>query len=156
MGAQAESLAATFERENNALIAAVEGLSDAQWQALTKEEGWSVAATAHHIAGGHQMIAGMVQAHANGQGQTVSFAALNEGNAQHAREFVGANKAEVLDLLRSGGAAAAATVRGLSDEQLAHTGQFADALPPLPVQKMIEMILIGHVQSHGTSIKNAG
>lgn len=156
MGAQAEALAARFEQENNALIAAIEGLSNAQWQALTKAEGWTVAATAHHVAGGHQAIAGLVQAHANGQGQPVSFAALNEGNAQHAQQFVGADKAEVLQLMRDGGAAAAAIVRGLSDDQLARTGQFADAMPPVPVQAMIEMILIGHVQGHGASIKNAG
>jgi uncharacterized protein (TIGR03083 family) len=156
MGAQAEALAAKFEQENNALTAAIEGLSDAQWQALTAEEGWTVAATAHHIAGGHQAIAGLVQAHANGQGQPVSFAALNEGNAQHAQQFKGASKAEVLALMRSGGAAAAEIVRGLSDEQLARTGQFADGMPPLTVQQMIELILIGHVQSHGASIKNAG
>ncbi|HZQ39123.1 MAG TPA: DinB family protein [Dehalococcoidia bacterium] len=156
MGAQAETLAAKFQQENDALIAAIEGLSDAQWQALTNEEGWTVAATAHHVAGGHQAIAGLVQAHANGQGQPVSFAALNEGNAQHARQFKDASKSEVLELMRSGGTAAAAIVHGLSDEQLARTGQFADALPAMPVQNMIEMILIGHVQGHGASIRNAG
>ncbi|HLZ72704.1 MAG TPA: DinB family protein [Dehalococcoidia bacterium] len=156
MGAQAEKLAGQFEQANNALIAAIEGIPDAKWQALTKEEGWTVAATAHHIAGGHQAIANLVQAHAGGQGQTVSFAALNAGNAQHAKEFAGASKAEVLELLRSGAASAAGIVRGLSDEQLARTGQFADALPPMPVQNMIEMILIGHVQGHGASIQNAG
>lgn len=84
------------------------------------------------------------------------FAALHDANAQHAQQFAEANKAEVLALLRSGGAAAAAIVRGLSDEQLARTGQFADAMPPVPVQAMIEMILIGHVQGHGASIKSAG
>lgn len=68
MGAQAEALAAKLEQENDALIAAIEGLSDAQWRALTKDEGWTVAATAHHVAGGHRAIAELIQAHANGHG----------------------------------------------------------------------------------------
>lgn len=155
MGAQTEALAATLEQENNALIAAIEGLSDAQWQAQTKEEGWTVAATAHHIAGSHQPLAEMVKAHANGRGQPVSFATLHQMNAEHAKQFVNANKDEVLELLRSGGAIAAATLRGLDDDQLTRSGQFADGMPPLTVQQMIELILIGHVQAHGTSIKNA-
>ncbi len=155
MGTQAEALAAAFEHENNALIAAIEGLSGAQWQALTKEEGWTVAATAHHIAGSHQPLAEMVKAHANGQGQPVSFAALHQMNAEHAKQFGNANKEAVLELMRSGGAFAAATLRGLDDEQLTRTGQFADGMPPLTVQQMIELIVIGHVQGHGASIKSA-
>jgi hypothetical protein len=54
------ALAAKFEQANAEAIALVERLSDADWQKAT-DEGWTVAATAHHVAIVHGGIAGFVR-----------------------------------------------------------------------------------------------
>jgi uncharacterized damage-inducible protein DinB len=157
MGERAETLAQRFEQANNDLIAAVDGLSDSQWQALNKDAGWSVGVTAHHVAVSHPAVAGLVQAIGSGQPlPPITLDMLNQGNAQHARESAGCTKQETLDLLRANGAAAAAVVRGLSDDQLDRTGTmpaFGDA--PISAQQVIERILIGHPGMHLPGIRTA-
>lgn len=157
MGNRAEALAKQFEQANNDVIAAVEGCSDAQWKAMTKEEGWSVGVAAHHVAVSHSGVFGLAQAIANGQPlPPITRDMINQGNAKHAQEFAGCTKQETLDLLRANGAAAATGLRGLSDEQLDRSATFAplgDA--PVSAQQAIEMVLIGHPQSHLQSMKGA-
>ncbi len=157
MGERAEALAQRFEQANNDVIAAVAGCSDAQWKATTKEEGWSVGVTAHHIAVGHPGVFGLAQAIANGQPvPPITLDMINQGNAQHAQQFAGCTKQETLDMLRANGAAAAAGLRGLSDEQLdrsATLAVFGDS--PVSAQQVVEMILIGHPQNHLASMKGA-
>jgi len=46
MSRKAEALAARFEQASNDFAWKIQGLSDADWQAKTPEEGWTVAATA--------------------------------------------------------------------------------------------------------------
>jgi hypothetical protein len=61
----------------------------------------------------------------------------------------------VLDEMRSHGAAAAAIVRGPSDEQLDRTTDAIPGMPPVSAAQLIEMALIGHVTDHVASIKQA-
>jgi uncharacterized damage-inducible protein DinB len=154
MGERAQTLAEAFQRANEELIATVERCSDAGWAATTPGEGWTVAATAHHVAGGHQTITGLVQTIVqNLPRQPLSMDLINQMNAQHAEEFAHCSKEETLTLLRTNGTAAAQMVRGLSDEQL---DQQADLLGGTwTVQRVIEAILIGHVQQHLASIRAA-
>jgi hypothetical protein len=65
-------------------------LSDADWKKVTSAEKWSVGVTAHHVAGGHEGILGIVKTIASGQSiPNFTMAMLDEMNAKHAREQAG-------------------------------------------------------------------
>jgi uncharacterized protein (TIGR03083 family) len=154
MSERAQALAAKLEEVNDELAGVIEGLTDQQWQSQTTEEGWTVAAAAHHVAVSHEGVAGMVMAVANGQAlPPITMDDLNGMNAQHAREYATCDRAESVALLRKGGADAAGLVRGLSDEQLGRQGVVVGMT--MTAQQLIENILINHVTSHGASIRSA-
>lgn len=152
---RAQALAATFEQANADAIATVERLSDAGWQRTTGE-GWTVAATAHHAAIVSEGIARFIGEVANGTATPRSgMETVNESNARHAAQYAGCSKAEVLDEFQAKGAAVAAIVRGLSDEQLDRTTDAIPGMRPVSAAHLIEMALIGHVAEHVASIKQA-
>jgi hypothetical protein len=154
---RAEALAADFESANNAVIAAVEGCSNDQWQAICKEEGWSVAVAAHHVAASHAGIMGLAQLVADGKEvPALTMEVFDAANAQHAREFANVSRDETLELLRRDGASVASALRALSDEQLDRTAPMAFAGgQPWSTAEVIERILIGHPREHGASITAA-
>ena len=98
-----DELATTFEQVNADAIQAVEGCSEAKWQAKSEAEDWTAAALAHHVAAAHTGIFSLVQTIASGQElpkrepQPDSF---EDGNARHAKEFETVSKQDVLALLR--------------------------------------------------------
>ena len=149
MSERARTLAERFEQANRELIQTVEGLSDAQWRTKTTGEGWSVGVVAHHVAGGHQGIAGIVKKIAHGEPFTFDMDMIHKGNAEHAVQYANTTKAETLALLRQNGAAATATVRGLGDAELDRVGGSMS----MTAAQVIERILIGHVLDHHASIR---
>ncbi len=152
MSDRAKTLTERFEEANQELIRTVERCSDTQWRATTLAEGWSVGVAAHHLAEGHKAIARLIQAAASDQPlPPLSMEALDQRNAEHARQHVNCTRAETLELLRQNATEAAAMVRGLSDDQLDRIAQAR--IGPMKVQEMIERILIGHVQNHLGSIR---
>ncbi len=78
---------------------------------------------------------------------------LHEANARHAREHAGCTKEETIALHRKGAAAAAAVVRGLSDDQLTVSGTLLAGGPAMTVEQAIRRVLIRHVDDHFGSIK---
>ena len=148
---QAEELAQKFEAANAATIASIEACGDAEWQA-TGEEGWTAAALAHHIAGGHAGISGIVSGiGAGGFEVPVTPEQLDAQNAAHATDFAGIDKATVLDLARDGGQAAAAALRAMSETQLAESAELFGQ--SMTAAEVAENILIGHVVGHLESFK---
>jgi hypothetical protein len=82
--------------------------------------------------------------------------AINQWNAQHAREHASATKAETLALLREQAPASVAIIRGLSDEQLSTAAPVAlMGGQMVPAGKFAEYVWIGHVGDHWNSIKAA-
>ncbi len=153
---RAQALAEQFTNVNEALINYVEGCSEEDLNKVTSGEQWGVRVAAHHIAGSHQPVAGLVQLIATGQPlPALSMEMFNHGNAQHAAEYAHCTKAEIVDLLRNGGAAATQIVAGLSDEQLDRTGELALFNTKTSAQQAIENVLIGHAGHHFDSIKAA-
>ena len=157
MSGRGAKLAQQFEAANDELIKAVDGCSDEQWRATCAGEQWSVAVTAHHVAVSHEGIAGFIQAIANGQPvPPLTGEMLEQGNAEHARQYANCTKNETVELLRRNGKAAASMLRGLSDEQLERGAEI-----PLvggrrmTASEMAEMVLIGHPRSHLESIRAA-
>jgi hypothetical protein len=48
---------------------------------------------------------------------------------------------------------AAATIRGLSDEDLARSGALVPGAPPMTVEELISRGLLGHIDDHFGSIR---
>ena len=154
MSERARTLAHELEQANQALIATIEGLSDAQWRAKTPGDGRSVGVVAHHVASSHKADAGLVRAIAHGQKvPTITMEMINEDNAAHATQFANATKAETLALLRQNGAAAVATVRGLGDTELERTVTFP--MGTMTAAQVVERVLIGHANDHHGTIRKA-
>jgi hypothetical protein len=154
MGARADMLAKQFEDKAGELTDTIEKLSDSDWKKVTTAEKWPVGVTAHHVAGAHEPIAGIVTAVASGQTMPpFTMAMLDESNAKHAKEFAGCTKAETLALQKKGVASAAATVRRLSDAELDRTGTVLTDMPAMSVHQIIEGVLIDHVREHLDSIR---
>jgi len=154
MGAKSEALAKQYEAKVNEATAVLDTLSDADWKKTTGGETWTVGVVAHHVAGGHEGIAGIIKTVAGGQSiPNFTLDALHEMNAKHAHEFANVSKAETVALHKKNAAAAAAVVRGLSDEQLAKSGTVLTGIPPMTVEQIVTNILIHHIDDHLGSIK---
>jgi hypothetical protein len=154
MGAKSEALAKQFEAKVQEATAVLEKLSDADWKKTTSGETWTVGVVAHHVAGGHEGIAGIIKTVAGGQSiPNFTLDRLHEMNAKHAQEFAGATKADTVALHKKNAGAAAAVVRGLNDDDLARTGTVLTGMPPMSVEQIVTNILINHVDDHVGSIR---
>jgi hypothetical protein len=154
MGAKSEALAKQFEAKAQEATAVLEKLSDADWKKVTDAEKWSVGVTAHHVAGAHETIAGIIKTVAAGQSmQNFTMDMLHAMNAKHAQDYAGCTKTETLALHKKGAAAAATVVRGLSDEQLAKSGTVLTGAPPMSSEQIVTGILINHIDDHFGSIR---
>lgn len=156
MSARAEELAGRFERANDAMIAFVEGCSDAEWGRSCEDDGRTVGIVAHHVASAHPAVMGWVAAVAEGGSTTVTREQIDQFNEQHAVRFASCTRAEVLGLLREKGAAAAALVRGLSDEQLHRVGMVAAAgNTEMSAEQVVKHVLIGHMTGHLDALRKS-
>ena len=150
-----EDLASRFEQANEELIATVEGCGDDQWSRTCGSDERPVGVLADHVANGHVLLAKWVQSIAAGQPMSVSMDAIHEANARHATERANVTKSDVIDALRANGQEAAEIIRGLNADDIER---------PVPIAamggqektaaEMAEMLLIGHLQSHGNLIRS--
>ncbi len=154
MANRGEALAKSFETKAAAALALIETLTEEEWKKITAAEKWSVGVTARHIAWGHEVIAGIIQSVAAGQGMApFSMDALNALNAKNAAEWAGSSKSEVVALHRKNAAAAAAVVRGISDDGFARKAEIFAGMPPMSAGDLAGGILVGHVDEHLGSIR---
>jgi hypothetical protein len=152
MGAKSEALAKQFETKAQEATAVLEKVSDADWKKVTPGEKWTVGVVAHHVAGSHEGIAGIIKTVAGGQSMPgFTMEALHQMNDQHAKEFANVSKADTIALHKKG-AAAAAVVRGLDDASLGRSGVVLQGMPALTVEQIVTNILIHHVEDHVGSI----
>jgi hypothetical protein len=153
----AEGLASRFEQVNQEVISTVEGCSEQQWRQKSGAEAWSVAVTAHHIAGSYVPIARLLRRIAlAGEVPVLTREQIDQGNAASAERFANCTQAETLDLLRTAGAEAASILRALSDEQLAQAARVNHLDATLTAAQLAEQVLIGHAQEHLASIRSTG
>jgi hypothetical protein len=155
MGAKTEALARQFEEKARAAVATLDKLGDAEWKRVTVAEKWTVGVTAHHLAGGLEVVAGIVTGIVSGAPPRGNFtrAMLDEMNAQHAKEHADCTRAETLTLFQKGAAKAFAVVQGLSDDQLAKSGTVFTDAPPMTAEQLIMLGLVGHIDDHMGSIR---
>ena len=149
-----EAYVTQFEAKLTDAVALVQKLSDTDWRKVTVAEKWSVGVTAHHVATALEPIAGMIVGVASGQVPgTFTMAMLDEMNAEHAKQHANCTRAETIALLEKGAAAAAAAVRGLSDEALATRATVLADAPPMSAEELIMGGLLGHIDDHFGSIR---
>lgn len=154
MSQRATDLANRLEKTNGDVISLVESLSDEQWNGTTKEEGWTVAATAHHVAATYGAVVPLIQGLASGATiPPIPLDFINEGNAKHAAEFKECGREETLTLLREGCKSATQMISSLSDEGLDRKTVLLEGGPELTTEQAIEGILIQHAQTHSQSIR---
>jgi uncharacterized protein (TIGR03083 family) len=155
MGAKTGALAAQIDDKAREAVATLEKLGDADWKKVTAAEKWTVGATAHHLAGGLEAVAGIVSGLVAGAPPRGGFtrAMLDQMNAQHARDHADCTRTETLALFRKGAAAASAVVRGLSDDQLAKSGTVFTDAPPMTAEQLIMLGLVSHIDEHMGSIR---
>jgi hypothetical protein len=150
MGRRAEQLADRIEAGAAALAKFADGLSDKQWSTVVPKDGRTLGVTVHHVASMYPIEMGVVSAVASGKSvMDVTWAAVADINANHAREHAKVAKKEALDLLRKNSTAAADGVRKLSDEQLDRAAPFSLAYgAPVTTQFVIEDHPLRHPWHH--------
>jgi hypothetical protein len=153
-GGKGPALATQIEAKAKEAAATLGKLTDADWKKVTEAEKWTVAATAHHLAGALDRVPDLVAAVVAGQTPGgFTRAKLDGMNAQHAKEFAGCSKAETSALLEKGAAKATALVRGLSDEQLARRATVFTDAPPMSAEELVVGALVIHIDEHFGSIR---
>jgi len=153
MSSRAESLATAFERVNAALVAAIEGCSDAEWGTISDSEKWAIGVVAHHVAEDHSLLTGWVQIVAAGTDvPAMPPGFVDQYNAQQAQKNAGCTRPATIELLRANMQEAAVLIRRLTDEQL-DTRSSVLGRAGLSTEDVIQHILIGHVQQHLASIR---
>ena len=155
MGAKTGALATQLEGKARDAVATLEKLGDADWKQVTAAEKWTVGATAHHLAGGLEAVAGIVTGIVSGAPPRGEFtmAMLDQMNAQHAKEHANCTRAATVALFRKGAASATGMLRGLSDDQLAKSGTVFTDAPPMTAEQLIMRGLLAHIDEHMGSIR---
>ena len=151
---QRAALAARFDDLQSEAVATLMQCDDACWLRTTAAEGWTVAATAHHLANVQRAFVAIVEKLAAGMTYTPasSMEQIHRSNAEHAREFADADRQETLALLESSGAAMSALLHGFDDDGLARpAGTFGGN--QLSVAQFVEYVVIGHAREHLDSIQ---
>ena len=154
---RATALADRLEQGARALIAFASGLTDAQWQTRTPNDGRTVGVIVHHVASVYPIEIQLAQTLAQGKPVTgVTADDINQMNARHAAENAGITREAAIDLVRQNSAAAAAAIRDLKDEELAQAAPvslYADA--PLTCQFVLEDHAVRHSYHHLARLRRA-
>jgi hypothetical protein len=154
---RANALAERLEQGARALADTARGLSDAEWQARIPGDGRKVGVVVHHVATMYPLEIQLAQALAAGQPIAgVTWDAVHEINAKHAKDFDGVTREAALDLLQRNSTAAAAAIRALSDEQLDQAAPVSlNAEAPLTCQFFLEDHAVRHSYHHNARIRSA-
>jgi uncharacterized damage-inducible protein DinB len=155
MSPRANQYVTQFKAVNDEIIATVAGCADDQWQRPSAEEGWSIAAIAHHVAVTDGLVAGVISSQAAGNTDlpTMSAAEIDAMNAMHAREYASVGKQETLDLLRANGDVVVQTLQRIDDDEFFDQPAGAFGGYELNVGQILDYVVIGHAAGHTASIR---
>ena len=93
---------------------------------MSGADGRSIGVIVHHVASIYPVEIDVARAIASGKAVTdVTWEAVAELNAKHARENAGATKAAALELLRRNSRQAADAVRAFTDDELDRAAPFS-------------------------------
>ncbi len=132
-------------------------LTDAEWQTRLPKDGRKIGVIVHHVASQYMLEIKVALMVLDGQPiKGLTNADVDAVNGAHAKEFEGATKAQALELLKQNSAGVAATIRGLSDEDLDRAvpvSLYEDA--PLTCQMVLEDHAVRHSYHHLAIIRAA-
>ena len=134
------------------------GLTDPQWKLPVHPDGRTVGVIVHHVANMYPIEIQLAEVLAAGNPVTdVTWDAVRELNAGHARDHASVDKATALAFLRTNAAAAARAVRTLSDAQLDQAAAISlyPGSAPLTCQFFIEDHALRHSYYHLAKIRGA-
>jgi len=155
MRQRTKELVERFTAFNEELIAFVDNCSDENWRKVCSSEEWTVGVVAHHVAAGHFGALDFVRMIVAGEAMPeITMEAIDQMNAQHAKEHAHCTREEVLGLLRENGSAFAGYLEGLSDADLDRTGYLAAIGGDVSAQQFVEMVILQSGGHHLTSMKN--
>ena len=153
MSSRAEALASKVESANNGLLAAIEQTTDAQWSTKCLEGDWTQGFVGYHAATSIGNITQLVKAMANGEPRPpVTFEQIDQMNAVFHGEHANATRQEAVEMVRANSGPSVAMVSGLSDADLDRTVTLAVGMPPVTVEQVVEMLLVGHPANHTASM----
>jgi hypothetical protein len=155
MGKRANALADRIEQGAGALAALAESLSDAEWQAIVPGEERPVGVLIHHVASVYPLEVQLAQGLAMGKPIVgVTWDAVAEMNAGHARDNAGASKQDTLELLRRNSKQAADAIRSLNDDDLDNAAPVSlNSDATLTAQFFIEDHALRHSMHHLANIR---
>ena len=156
MGRRAQQLAERLEQGAANLAKFAETLSDAEWRMKIPHDGRPVGVIVHHVGNMYPIEIQLAQTLGAGKPVAgVTWDAVAEINAKHAKEKAGVTKQEALEFLRQNSKAAATAIRAFTDEQLdsaAPVSLNADA--PLTAQFFLEDHAVRHSFHHLAKIRS--
>jgi hypothetical protein len=157
MNNRAEALADRIEQGADALATFAQTLSPAEWKTPLPKDGRPIGVVVHHVASVYPLEIQLAQTLAAGKPIAgVTWDAVHQMNAEHAREHAAVEKAEALDLLRRNSRAAAAAVRTISDEALDRAAPVSlNGDAPLTCQFFVEDHALRHSFHHLAGIRAA-
>jgi DinB family protein len=157
MSRRTEALAARLEEGARALATFASALTDAEWHTRIPRDGRKVGVVVHHVATMYPLEIQLAQLLGAGKPVAgVTWDAVHEMNAAHAREYDAVTKEAALDLLRRSSTAAAAAIRALSDEELDRAAPVSlNSDAPLTCQFMLEDHAVRHSYHHLDRIRAA-
>jgi DinB superfamily len=155
MSKRAEALAQRIEQGAQTLAAYAQGLSDAQWRTTVPPDGRPVGVIIHHVASVYPIEIHLATEIASGKAISgVTWGAVAEMNAKHARDHAAVSKEDTIDLLRRNSQTAAEAVRAFTDEQLDRAAPVSlNGDAPLTAQFLIEDHALRHSWHHLAKIK---
>jgi len=154
---RANALAERLEQGAAALAALAASLTDADWNTPLPKDGRKIGVVVHHVASMYPIEIHFAQLLATGSAvEGVTWDAVNDINAQHAKEFDDVTKDAALELLRRNSGDAAAAIRALGDEQLDRAAPVSlNADAPLTCQFFLEDHAVRHSYHHLARIRAA-
>ena len=157
VSARANALAERLEQGARALAALASSLTEAEWQTRIPKDGRKIGVVVHHVGNMYPIEIELAQTLAGGNPIAgVTWDAVNEINAGHAKEFDAVTKEAALDFLQRNSAAAAAAIRALSDAELDRAAPVSlNSDAPLTCQFFLEDHAVRHSYHHLARIQAA-
>jgi len=154
---RADALAVRLEQGARDLAGFASTLTDAEWQTRVAKDGRKIGVVVHHVATMYPLEIQLAQTLAGGKPVAgVTWDAVHEINARHAREHDAVTKDAALNLLQRNSTAAAAAIRALSDQELDRAAAVSlNSDAPLTCQFMLEDHAVRHSYHHVARIRAA-
>jgi hypothetical protein len=154
---RSNALAVRLEQGARALAAFAKALTDTEWQTRVPRDGRKIGVLVHHVATMYPLEIQLAQTLAEGNPVTgVTWDIVHDLNAAHAKEYDGVTREAALELLRTNSTAAAAVIRGFSDEELDRAAPVSlNADAPLTCQFILEDHAVRHSFHHLARLRAA-